>query len=131
MGMWTLVARTTRVRSIDRERLADDDLGLALGVDVGGVNEVDACVKGAVDDPHRVIVVRVTPPAEHHRAQAQGAYLDAGATEIVKFHTASLERARAVLQGQALTVTSVPMGVCGQTMAACANVISTQPRLWG
>lgn len=29
------------------------------------------------------------------------------------------------------TVTSVPIGVMGQTTAALANGISTQPRLWG
>jgi hypothetical protein len=36
------------------ERLTDDLLGLAGGVDIGGVDEVDACVQGGVDDPDRL-----------------------------------------------------------------------------
>ena len=32
-----------------RQRLADDDLRLALRVDVGGVDEVDAGIQGGVD----------------------------------------------------------------------------------
>ena len=49
MRPWNLVARTTSSRR-PFERLADDLLGLALGVDVGGVDDVDAGVEGAVDD---------------------------------------------------------------------------------
>lgn len=41
------------------ERLADDLLGLAGGVDVGGVDEVDAGVEGGVDDADGVVVVGV------------------------------------------------------------------------
>jgi len=62
-----------------REGLADDFLGLPTGVDVGGVDEVDAGVERAVDDADRVLVVRVPPSAEHHRAEAQGAHLHARA----------------------------------------------------
>ena len=53
------------------ECLADDLLGLAGGVDVGGVDEVDPGIQGAVDDADRVVVVGVAPGAEHHRAEAQ------------------------------------------------------------
>jgi hypothetical protein len=53
------------------ERLADDLLGFAGGVDVGGVDEVDAGVERAVDDADRVVVVGVAPGAEHHRAEAE------------------------------------------------------------
>ena len=53
------------------ERLADDLLRLAGGVDVGGVDEVDPGVQRAVDDADRVVVVGVAPGAEHHRAEAQ------------------------------------------------------------
>jgi hypothetical protein len=53
------------------EGLADDLLGLAGRVDVGGVDEVDAGVKGRVDDADRVLVVGVAPGAEHHRAEAE------------------------------------------------------------
>jgi hypothetical protein len=60
------------------ESLADDLLRLAARVDVGGVDEVDAGVERAVDDPDRVVVIRVAPAAEHHRAQAERTDLDAG-----------------------------------------------------
>ena len=63
------------------QRLADDLLGLAAGVDVGGVDDVDAGVEGAVDDRDRLVVVGVAPRAEHHRAEGQRADLDAGAAE--------------------------------------------------
>jgi hypothetical protein len=53
------------------EDLADDLLRLAGRVDVGGVDEVDAGVQGAVDDADGVVVVGVAPGAEHHRAEAQ------------------------------------------------------------
>jgi hypothetical protein len=52
------------------ERLADDHLGLAVGVHVGGVDEVDPCVQGPVDDPDRLVVVGVSHGPEHHGAQA-------------------------------------------------------------
>jgi hypothetical protein len=42
-----------------RQSLADDFLRLARGVDVGGVDEVDAAVECGVDDADRVVVVRV------------------------------------------------------------------------
>jgi hypothetical protein len=53
------------------ERLADDLLGFAGGVDVGGVEEVDSGVERPVDDADRVVVVGVAPGAEHHRAEAE------------------------------------------------------------
>ena len=64
-----------------RERLAHDLFGLPVGVDVGGVDEVDAGVDSAVDDPDRVVVVFIAPVAEHHGAEAQAADLDARAAE--------------------------------------------------
>jgi hypothetical protein len=64
-----------------RERLAEDRLGLPLGVDVGGVDEVDARVEGAADDPDAVGVVGVAVAADHHRAQRQRADLQAGAAQ--------------------------------------------------
>jgi hypothetical protein len=64
------------------QRLADDLLGLAARVHVGGVDEVDPRVEGAVDDLDRVVVVRVAPAAEHHGAEAQRAHLHTGSSEI-------------------------------------------------
>ena len=60
------------------ERLADDLLGLAARVDVGGVDEVDPRVERAVDDRDRLVVVGLAPGAEHHGAEAERADLDAG-----------------------------------------------------
>src|SRR4051794_23766958 len=81
---WTLVASTTFSRL--PAGLAHDLLGLPVGVDVGGVHEVDPRVEGAVDDPDRVVVVRVAPGAEHHRAEAEGRDLDAGRAEGAVVH---------------------------------------------
>src|SRR4051794_1951056 len=81
---WTLVASTTFSRL--PAGLAHDLLGLPAGVDVGGVHEVDPRVEGAVDDPDRVVVVLVAPVAEHHRAEAEGGDLDAGAAEGAVVH---------------------------------------------
>jgi hypothetical protein len=63
------------------EGLADDDLGLAGGVDVCGVDERDAGVERAVDDPDALVVVLGAPLAEHHGAQAQLADPDSSGAE--------------------------------------------------
>src|ERR671910_705928 len=68
------------------ERLADDLLGLARPVDVGGVDEVDARVERTVDDPDGLVVVGVAPGAEHHRAEAELADRNTGTSEWSKFH---------------------------------------------
>ena len=59
------------------QRLADNRLGLAGGVHVGGVDEVDPGVQRAVDDPDALVVVLGAPLAEHHRTEAQLADPDA------------------------------------------------------
>jgi hypothetical protein len=61
--------------------LADDLLRLSRRVHVGGVDEVDPGVQRGVDDPDAVLVIGVAPRAEHHRAEAVGAHLDAGTAE--------------------------------------------------
>ena len=68
------------------ERLADDLLGLALPVDVGGVDEVDPGVQRGVDDPDRLVVIGVAPRAEHHRAEAELAHRDTGASKFALLH---------------------------------------------
>src|SRR4051794_25207439 len=70
--------------------LADDLLVLTLRIDIRRVDEVDACVEGGVDDPDRLLVVGLAPRPEHHRAEAQGADLDAGPTEVAVLHTTNL-----------------------------------------
>jgi hypothetical protein len=75
------------------ERLADDLLRLAARVDVGGVDEVDPGVEGAVDDLDALVVVRVAPAPEHHRAEAQRGHLDAGAGERAAVHRPEPTRA--------------------------------------
>ena len=64
-----------------RQGFADDLFGLALGVHVGGVNEIDTGVERLVDDLDRLIVVGVAPPTKHHGAETEGAYIEAGTAE--------------------------------------------------
>jgi hypothetical protein len=71
------------------ECLAHDLLGLAVGVGVGGVNEVDPRVKRLVDDADRVVVVGVADGPEHHRAQCVGTDLHAGPAKGAVVHAAS------------------------------------------
>jgi len=69
--------------------LADDRLRLPGRVEVGRVDEVDAGVERAVDDPDRVVVVTVAERAEHHRAEAQLTDRDAGASQWPIVHGGS------------------------------------------
>jgi hypothetical protein len=69
------------------EGLGDNLFGLALGVDVRGVDKVDTGVERAVNDAHRLVVVGVTPFAEHHCPKTEGAYFHTGLAESVKVHT--------------------------------------------
>ena len=78
------------------ERLADDLLGLALPVDIGGVDEVDPGVQRGMDDPNRLVVIRVAPRAEHHRAEAELAHRDASAAEVAMLHSLLLSSRAAV-----------------------------------
>src|ERR1019366_3405504 len=68
------------------EGLTDDLLGLALRVDVGGVDEVDPRVEGPMDDADRVFVILVTPGAKHHGAEAEFADVDPSAAEGALLH---------------------------------------------
>ncbi|MDF2811349.1 MAG: hypothetical protein K0S56_2380 [Microvirga sp.] len=51
------------------QSLADNLLGLACAVTVGGVDEVDPRVQGFVDDADGLVVVGVAHLAEHHGAK--------------------------------------------------------------
>src|SRR5439155_14626966 len=68
------------------QRLADDLLGPALAVDVGRVNEVDLGVDGVAHHADALVLVRVAPRTEHHRAQAVRADLDPRASERAVLH---------------------------------------------
>jgi hypothetical protein len=72
------------------QRLPDDLLGLAAGVHIGGVDDVDAGVERTVDDPDAVVVVGVALAAEHHGAQGKRTDLDAGGPEVAVGHAVSL-----------------------------------------
>src|SRR5215203_613696 len=71
------------------QRLTHDHLRLPLGVAVGRVDEVDPRFHRPVDDADRLVVVRVAPLAEHHRAQAEGRDLEAGRAEITVVHAST------------------------------------------
>src|SRR5581483_10714520 len=68
------------------KRLADDLLGLAARVHIRGVDEVDARVERALDDPDRLVAIGVAPGTEHHRAEAEPADPDAGPAERAVLH---------------------------------------------
>ena len=68
------------------QRLPDDRLGLAVGVHVGRVDEVDPAVERGVDDPRAVGVVGVPDGPEHHRPQAVGADLNPGRAAVATPH---------------------------------------------
>src|SRR5580704_12058042 len=68
------------------ERLSHDLFGLAAGVGVGGVDEVDPGVQRLTDDADRVVVVGVADGPEHHRAERVGTDLDAGPAESAVVH---------------------------------------------
>src|SRR5205807_7255925 len=63
---------------------ADDPLRLALGVDVGGVDEIDAIVDGPVDDADRVGFAGRA--AEHHCAETKLGDLHPRRTEVPIAH---------------------------------------------
>jgi hypothetical protein len=60
------------------QQLADDLLRLAVGVHVGGVDEVDPGIQRGVDDPAALSTVAVAGKTEHHRSKAVGADVDSG-----------------------------------------------------
>jgi len=66
--------------SVAFEGFAGDAFGFAGGIDVGGVEEVDAFRDGLVDNG--VGIFRAGLAAEHHAAETQRADADAGAAEV-------------------------------------------------
>ena len=60
-------------------------------VDVGRVDEVQASVEGAVNDPDRGLVVGIPPFPEHHRPQAQRTDLHTRAAKAPILHHSSLD----------------------------------------
>ncbi len=82
---WALVASTTLSR-LPARALPTISSDSPRGVDVGGVDEVDAGVERGVDDGDALVVVRVAERAEHHGAEAERADLDAGAPERAVLH---------------------------------------------
>jgi hypothetical protein len=72
--------------------LADDLLGFAGGVHVGGVDEVDAGIQRTMNDCCAFGVVLGAPVTEHHGAQAQLADLGAGASQRSQFHGETFQK---------------------------------------
>ena len=99
-GKWHFVARMTSVATTAGQRLGDDLLALAGGVDVGGVDEVDAGVERPVDDGDAVVVVRLPKLAEHHGAEAQARDLHPGTAEGAIGHVANVTRSSRITTGR-------------------------------
>ena len=79
------------------ERLAQDGFGGAIGVHIGGVEQVDAGLQADVDDAARGRCVGAAPGAEQRAlategagAKAQGRHVKAGAAERAVFHAMPL-----------------------------------------
>jgi hypothetical protein len=89
------------------ERLADDLLGLTGGVHVGGVHEVDSGVQRTVDDGGRIVVIGVSPGAEHHGAQTQRADFHSGGAERAVLHLVSFPLYRLGLGAQPVGVVQI------------------------
>jgi hypothetical protein len=81
------------------ERVADEGLGGVVAVTLGGVDEVDAEVGGAVDDPVRLALREVLRPlpAELPRPQPDDRDAQVGAAEPAVFHGGRIWRRRAVV----------------------------------
>src|SRR5580692_741852 len=72
------------------QSLTDNLLRYTAGVRVGGVDEVDPGIEGAVNDADGVGAVVVAPRPEHHRAQAQRAHRYPGPAQRSVFHVVLL-----------------------------------------
>src|SRR5262249_25860117 len=68
------------------ECLADDLLGLAHAVAVGGVDEGDTLVESATNDANAVGVILVAPATEGHGAEAEARDLEAAVAELRIVH---------------------------------------------
>src|SRR5439155_18452244 len=69
-----------------KEGPADDLLGLAGAVRVGGVDEIDPRLEGQVDHPGALVGVGITPRAEHHAPETVGAEAQSGPAQRAVFH---------------------------------------------
>src|SRR5687767_3171878 len=67
-----------------RQRLADEALARTGRIGVGGVDEVDALLERVGDDGDGILLGGAA--TEHHRSEAQLAYLDARSAEVAVFH---------------------------------------------
>ena len=68
------------------QRGADDLLGGPVAVHVGGVDQVQPGVEGAVNDAAAGLNVGVAPRTEHHGAQRKGVHPDAAASDGAELH---------------------------------------------
>ena len=108
---------------------ADDLIRLALGVHVGGINEVDAGIQGSVDDLDRDVVIGLAPGAEHHCAKAKWAYLHAGTSKVAVVHRDSLGTAAGNQNGRRIESTAVQTKH-SRTQEASAFCLSLSNSSW-
>jgi hypothetical protein len=65
--------------------------GLSIGVDICGVDQIDTCIQGAMDDIRAFPLIAVTPRAEHRRAEGIDADTNTSIAQQEKFHSSALE----------------------------------------
>jgi hypothetical protein len=70
---------------------ADNLLGLSVGVDVCGVDQIDTCIQGTVDYIRAFPLIAVTPRAEHRRAERIDADTNTSVAQQAKFHSRAVE----------------------------------------
>src|SRR5262249_18758085 len=129
-GLSVDLGRDHNVRASDAEvleALPEQLLGLAEGVDVGGVNEIDARFQGTIDDRIDNVLAKIADrlpdagfgiAAEGHRAEANLRNEKAGAAELVVSH-----EVRAKIWRKGRTGTSGPTATpstAGRRIAAVA-----------
>src|ERR1035437_2280471 len=112
-----------------RQCLSDDLFGLTRGVDVGGIDKVDAGIESPVNDADRLVVIRGPPGPEHHGPEAEWAYFDTGATKSTKFHgpivaAYPVRGTRCCVPRAGYSVLRAPCGLLGHGTAARSSPAS-------
>jgi hypothetical protein len=89
----TYLARQDDLVAMAGNGLSYELLRLAMGIGVGGVDQVDAGIQRRVHDVGAFLLVGIAVGAEHHGSEGVGADADAGSSERAVLHVlASVSR---------------------------------------